>query len=223
MAIADDHGLPDAGRWGEYLQGWLAEERGDTAGSRAFFERDLRQARDRGNAIDVALDLVTLAELALLDDRDDDTCQLLADAAAIPEAEHPQLRCYMWRVQAMVALRAGDPEQAVARLTAALAEAQVLGRPLERSWCLEGLAAALAAEGRHEWAARVFGLAEALRLDARAAVPRIERELYGPYRASVRTTVGARQMDRMADWATRDQLERAVTDILLERGAQQAG
>jgi tetratricopeptide (TPR) repeat protein len=205
---------PNIGRFIDYLDAWLAEERGDYERARDGFAAHLDAARVLGRADEVAYALVTLAELEALAGDAAAAGELLAEAElATPTGVAVQLDCYRSRLRGMLALRggaSGASRDATTLFGDALGLAVSLGRASELSWSIDGVAACAAALGRDEDAAVLFVGGAALRSAAGAATPRIEAEAYGAVRAEAMDRLGTVRADRLARLATRLDVESLV-------------
>jgi tetratricopeptide (TPR) repeat protein len=215
-------------RFADYLDAWLAEERGDDATARELFEAHVDTSRILGNAFETAYALVTLGELEALAGAPDRALDLLAEAdAATAPGLSAQLDCYRDRLHGMCAFAHGDTAAAARWFDDALDSATRLGRVCELSWCFDAVAACAATASSSEDAAILFAAAASMRERAGAADPRIEREMYGPARQRATARLGADRAARLAKLARRlpvdDLTERARRVVAELNGPEAVG
>jgi predicted ATPase/DNA-binding SARP family transcriptional activator len=188
-------------RYASYLLGWVAEERGDLGEARRRFEEDLEFARAHDVAAGVAYALVTLAELDILAAQLEAAERRVGEARAVQrDSGNAQFESYCHRIEGLVALGRGDGARAWKQYSAALDAAVDLGRMLEATWCLGGLASAAVLMEDHRLGTRLFAAAHRLRARALAAEPLIEQRMYEPHLITARATLGAEAFS--AEWNT---------------------
>ena len=117
-----------------------------------------------GNKVGTAWGQSGLAEAALGEGDYTRARTLLAESLALAQEigdKHCQALCL--ELSGEVALREGDYARARTLLEESLVLSQAIGNKDQIAFCLEGLARVAATQEQLEWAARLFGVAEALR------------------------------------------------------------
>ncbi len=205
-----------AGRLG--LLGWIAHQREDWTASRDLGEQTLRLAAEQA---DRSLSILAVMVLGFAARQSGDLVGAEAhmrsllegsgvdpDALATGQAGPAELPPHVVTVLAelgFVAELAGDPARALALHRAVFDAAVASGYRRDLARALEGGAAALAALGEHEAAARALGAAAAVRDEAQLTTAGAEQRDVDRALAAVVAAVGAGDADRLvADGRTAD-------------------
>lgn len=138
------------------------------------------------------LALSGLAEVALASGESDEAERLLAEAASVLQNAGPWFMSLGLYVRAILALRRGDPDRAIALVRDSLTRIRELNDAFALVYTLVPLAAAAALKGDHAWAARILGARDAVmeRTAVGIADPRVH-DLRGQAEREARTHLGA--------------------------------
>jgi DNA-binding CsgD family transcriptional regulator/tetratricopeptide (TPR) repeat protein len=168
---------------------WLSG--GDLAQAHIWLDEGFALSREVGDKESIAYGFYLWGMLAL---SEGDTAsaasraeQALALFNEIKQQHDTPLPLY---ALAEVATVEGDPARSQALYEQGVAVARESGDKLTIIPGLEGLAAAVAAQGKHAWAAHLWGSAEALREDVGVPLPPVERVPYQRAVVATRTQLG---------------------------------
>ncbi|WP_067456504.1 BTAD domain-containing putative transcriptional regulator [Actinomadura macra] len=177
-------------------RGWVAHLRGEQGEARRLAGRALRIAAEQGHAQAVTFAEIVLALSALRDGRLDDAEERLTRLLkGVPPTEFPPL--YLPLIQTglgHVAEARGDAGAALAFQRDALETAIILEAPRDLVFSLEGLAAALSLDGRHEDAAELLGKAAEVRAGSGLRPGPAERADIDRVTGRVRAALGAEKL-----------------------------
>ena len=211
-------GLDEAERLGLWRQvasrlgllGWIAHQREDRTAARDLAEQALRLAVEQA---DRSLEILAVMVLGFAARQSGDLAgaeahlrSLLDGTGVDPDAlvsgsvEVGALPPHVVTVLAelgFVAELGGDPARALALHRAVAAAAVASGYPRDLAGALEGGAAALAAQGEHEAAARALGAAAAVRDEAQLTAAGAERRDLDRARAAVAGALDPETLDRL--------------------------
>jgi len=188
-----------------------------------FFERSLALRRGRGDEQPLARHLGGLAT-ALLNSGD------LARARAVLDESLVVARQFddRWSssmslvILGHVDLAERDPARAQARLAEAAALFRSTGNMVYLPWCMEGLASAAAAQGRHERAAELDGAREALRAQIGVFLPPMHPAGYERTLAAVRDALTPAALKAARARSARLSPPQIIAVAIGEPGAQPA-
>ena len=156
-----------------------------------FVEESLLHSRTVGDRRGSAYSLFIQGFIAILQGQYPSAQQGLKNGLALLE-EVGDRRGLGWGLYGLgwAALGQGDVSAAQARLD----EALELFAEMDQQWfcalCIEGLACAVAAQGKAVWAARLWGAAEHLRESIGGAIPTLVQRLYEPFLVIARDHLG---------------------------------
>jgi predicted ATPase/serine/threonine protein kinase/DNA-binding CsgD family transcriptional regulator len=183
-----------------HLAYMLFLSQGDPAKVHSLLEEGLALCRELGSQEDTAWALGHLGEVVLKKGDAVKARSLLEESVALSgEIGYwygtAKLLSLLGRVEAL------ERDYAAARTLyeESLAIARVMGDRLNTPFYLEGLADVVATQGDPVWAARLWGVAEALREEIRALMPPIYRADYERSVAAARTQLGEKSF--AAAWA----------------------
>jgi tetratricopeptide (TPR) repeat protein len=193
--------LGDTGEQSEtlFVLGTNALFAGDYERAAAFFERSLALRRGRGDEQPLARHPGGLAT-ALLNSGDLVRARVALDESLVVARQFDD----RWSssmslvILGRVDLAEDDAGRAQGRLAEAAALFQATGNMVYLPWCLEGLASAAAAQGRHERAAELDGAREALRAQIGVFLPPMHPAGYARTLAAIRTPWSRRLRRRPA-------------------------
>lgn len=183
----------------------------DFDGALAHVHQSLAMMRELGDAMEIAECLLTLGEIALGKGDDGEAHPHLNECKTIfADLQDP------WGVAAanhslgLIALHRGELAQAQTLLTDGLQGRQVLGDKLGIAESLEALACLAAKHASLERAARLWGVATALRSAIGASLIESERVGYDPYVKAARTRLRERQFDAATSAGAAMSLDQAL-------------
>ena len=168
---------------------WLSG--GDLAQAHRWLDESLALSREVGDKESIANCLSLWGMLALSEgDTDGATSRVEQALALFQEINRQDGIAHLLYAQARVATVQQDAAHGQALYEQGIQVARESGDTLTIIPGLEGLAAAVAAQGNHVWAAHLWGAAEALRETMGAPLPLVERTSYQRAVASSRTQLG---------------------------------
>ncbi|HEY7122373.1 MAG TPA: tetratricopeptide repeat protein [Ktedonobacterales bacterium] len=202
----------------------VAEARGNLAEASALYEEGLAYCRDAGDSGGTTRILSSLGHIERA------TGQLERARVHFEEIlAHARKIGLTWGIAnslvslGHIAREQGDHQRALVLYREGLALHQTMGNNVWIAWCLEGMAATLCDLRQFERAARLCGIADALRASTRALRPPAEQEHYEQLLARVREALGEEAFASV--WAAGDalSLKEAVIAAQAESGLQQSG
>jgi tetratricopeptide (TPR) repeat protein len=159
--------------------GLIAQAGGANVAAALAFAASYAHAKAAGNSDLICHALVQQAEVARLRGDLDRAAMLLSEAlATLRESENTWDTAVVTTLLGHLAYQQRRYAQARAHYRASLTLFRVFATPHFTAWCLEGLAAALCAEGHTMRAARLCAAAAALRAHAHAPLPPAERDAF---------------------------------------------
>jgi predicted ATPase/class 3 adenylate cyclase/Tfp pilus assembly protein PilF len=185
-----------------FIEATVSLEREDSEFTKERFQQSLAVREDAGDRGGVARVLGNLGVMYLEDDQP-------AEARTLLERALRQAR-EIGDIDALsrttvnlgfVSLLQGRNKEATSWFRDSLAGAEKTGARYVTVYGIEGLACAAVTQGRSSDAARLFGLAEALRKDMRVPRTRGEDELYAAYLDKARRELGLEEWTRLTSQA----------------------
>ncbi len=156
-----------------------------------LLEESLTLAREVGDKSGIASTLGFMGEVLLCQGETTRARSLIEESVSLCKEERSQLRlARSLSLLAKVNVRQGDHVAASALYKESLALARETGYKLYSASCLEGLADVFVAQREVAWAARLWGVAEALREAISAPIPPVYRADYEQAVAAARTQLG---------------------------------
>jgi predicted ATPase/DNA-binding XRE family transcriptional regulator len=218
LALAHDEADPSAVAQAENLLGHVEHAVGNAAAAREHFTRSVEHFRALAIPWGTGNALLGMASVALTAGDIDEAQRLLDEATAVMRQAGPWFLNLPLYVRAILAVRSGNPDQAIAFVRETLTCSWALRDKFAFVYALAPLAAAAVIKGEHTWAARILGARDAVieRTGARVAdhsiqdfrtnTERESRERLGSdrwaraYAAGRQTTIEAllRDIDRVA-------------------------
>lgn len=164
-ALALAHGSRDTEAvHAEWILGYVEYAAGDLAAARASLEHAVTGFHAHASAIPWGMGqaLSGLAWIALAEDDPDRARHLLADARVALRDAGPWFLSLVEYLSAVLAVRRGEPDEAIALIRESLIRMHQLKDKFAFVYALIPLAAAAAAKGDYEWAARIIGARDAV-------------------------------------------------------------
>jgi tetratricopeptide (TPR) repeat protein len=171
--------------------GRLAREQGDVGRARALLEEALGLAQQAGDTTHAAGVLFNLAVVVRQQGDNERAAALLQESAGLHRAMGHQDGLGVTLLhQGLISAARGAPEKAVRQCTQALRLCASAGETPRVAECFEGLAEAWRVHGSGERAARLCGMAEALRTRIGASLPHGDRAGYESTVERLRASLG---------------------------------
>jgi predicted ATPase/DNA-binding CsgD family transcriptional regulator len=172
--------------------GWQAKNQEQYPRARALLEEALAMHRELGDTGAIAHTLFQLAEVLYRVQGNPATVHSLLEEslALFREVGDKEGTAYVFDLSGEIALNQGDLQAARPLLETALALYREIGDLPAMSWTLYGAAFGAKAQREFEWAAELWGAAEAMREARGASLPSVERANYERAVAAVRARLG---------------------------------
>jgi tetratricopeptide (TPR) repeat protein len=221
LALFRGQGTISGSIWALLSLGDVVLDQGDTALALVRFQEVLALCRSVGDTEGSAHALYNLGRIAHIQGDEVRAIALLEESRVL--FQELDAGSIIWAQLALgqVAHAQGNDTRAAAFYRESLTLVREQEWKVPMIYCLEGLAGAMGAQGQTEWAARLFGAAEALRATYRISLRPIDRADYDRAVATVRA-----QLDEAtfaAAWAAGRALplEQAIADALGEQGSRE--
>jgi len=161
LALAHDAGEMDTAAHAEHLLGHVEHALGNTDAARDRFTRSVEEFRALAIPWGIGNSLNGLAKIALATGDAAETDRLLDEAASVLQQSPWHLALVSFR-RAMLAVRRGNPDEAIASVRESLTLFRQLHDKYAIVYAMVPLAAAAALKGDDVWAARVLGARNAV-------------------------------------------------------------
>jgi predicted ATPase/DNA-binding CsgD family transcriptional regulator len=172
--------------------GWQTKNQEQYPRARVLLEEALAMHRELGDTGAIAHTLFQLAEVLYRVQGNSATVHSLLEEsrALFREVGDKEGTAYVFDLSGEIALNQGDLQAARSLFEAAFALYREIGDQPAMSWTLYGLAFGAIALGEFEWAAQLWGAAEAMREAKGSFIPSVERAKYEGSVAAVRSRLG---------------------------------
>ncbi len=147
---------------GEYLFGHVEHAAGNVNAARDWFVRSVDQFRSLAIPSGTGNALSGMASLALATGDADQAERLLDEATSVLRQAGPWFLTWALYVRAILAVRRGNPDEAIALLRESLTRIRELNDKFAFVYALVPLAAAAVLKGDDVWAARILGTRDAV-------------------------------------------------------------
>jgi predicted ATPase/DNA-binding CsgD family transcriptional regulator len=196
-----------------WLAGLVYFTMGESARARATLEESLTTSREVGDKRGIAYALMISSYLAIIEGNIPPTRPWLEESVELLQ-EMGDKRGIAWALygQGWLALTDKEPEEARHLFEKSVALLHELGHKWFLALSVEGLGCALASQGHMDWAARLWGAAEALRESEGASLPPMLEAWYAPQLAVARAHLGDAGFASMKAAGRNMSLEAALAD-----------
>ena len=214
FARAQACGELETASYAELLLGHVAYGIGDRATARECFTGSLRGFRAASISWGVANAVMGIAAVALASGDMAETDRLLDEADTMLQYVGPWFSSLAAYVRAILALRRGNPDEAIAHVHGSLTKMRELHDNFAFIFALIPLAAAAALKGEDIWTAQILGVRDAINQRTGAtAIDKSVEDLRDQAERDVRLRLGADRWNRAYAAGRRMSIDSLLKDI----------
>lgn len=200
--------------YAELLSGHVEYGVGNGTAARDCFAGSLRRFRAASIPWGIANSVMGMAAVALAAGQMEETEHLLDEADEILRGVGPWFTSLAFYVRAILALRRGSPDEAIARVHQTLINMRELHDNFAFVYALIPLAAAAALKGEDAWAARILGVRDVVTQRTGAtAIDKSVNDLRDQAERDVRVRLGADRWNRAYAAGRRMSIDSLLKDI----------
>jgi predicted ATPase len=222
LALADRAGDREIVAQAEYLSGHVEHAFGDVNGARDRFARSVEEFKAQANPSGTGNALSGMASIAVATGDAGEAERLLDEATSVLRQAGPWFLTWALYVRAILAVRRGNPDEAIAVVRESLTRIRELHDKFAFVYALVPLAAAAVGKGDDAWAARILGARDAV--TARTGVTVVDKavhDLRDQAERDVRARLGPDRWARAYAAGRTTSIDALLKDIdgVLRRGA----
>ncbi len=222
LALADRARDMEIVAQAEYLSGHVEHAFGNVNAARDRFARSVEEFRAQANPSGTGNALSGMASIALATGDAGEAERLLDEATSVLRHAGPWFLTWALYVRAILAVRRGNPDEAIAVVRESLTRIRELHDKFAFVYALVPLAAAAVSKGDDAWAARILGARDAV--TARTGVTVVDKavhDLRDHAERAVRTRLGPNRWARAYAAGRKTSIAALLKDIdaVLRRGA----